>query len=120
MSRPAAPVVTKMLPESAHDLTLDEWCAAFEKPFLRSDVKIRSRVPEVITRDRRRARRKGLPESEEILTYSFSREGRFGMFSAMSCEVSAYWEGGWDPKRFAEQLIWRWGGKPLNAEGTSA
>lgn len=51
MSRPAAPVVTRLLPESAHGLTL-----------------------------------------------------------------SAYWEGGWEPERFALQLIWQCGGKTLAPE----
>lgn len=105
-------MTTRTLPESAHGLTLDQWCARFEKPFMASNVAIRSRVPSVVDRDPKLARRKGLPVSEELLTYSFTHDHALGC-SSMSSEVSLYWEDGWEPERFAAQIIRRMGGKAV-------
>ena len=112
MAAKAHAVVPRMLPEVAHGLTLDEWCRAFERPFIGTAVRITERKCDIITRDRRVARRKELPESEECCSYSMHKvpppsdaDGWKGTF--LGIEVSAYWEEGVDPERFAHFVLSR-------------
>ena len=101
-----------MLPETAHGLTLDEWCAAFERLFIGTDVRIHERKVDIVTRERRLAKRKGLPESEEYCAYSMSRmpepyEGDGWKGTSLSIEVSMYWEDGWNAENLALSLLRR-------------
>jgi hypothetical protein len=105
-------VATRTLPETAHGLTLDEWCQRFERLFIGTPVRITERKVAVVTRDRKIARRKGIPESEEYCSYSMHRvpddpEKHVWKGSFVSAEVSLLWEQGQEPEAVARYFLSR-------------
>lgn len=94
---------------------LDAWCRVFERVFIEAGVRLSSREPQLIRRDKRTARRLNLPLEEETLSYSWSWKRPFDA-AAISIEVSYYWEQGWEPVGFAQYLLRRHG-PPMRAEG---